>query len=105
MSNLEDKACRRARGIFVRAFGELGADLFTASSTGAMMQTITAAFARRMGRERAECVGFHLGDWAKDAAIVLALHLFPEKFGREEIRAVTDNVAAHLPYHCAALGA
>jgi hypothetical protein len=100
-----DRACRKARAIFVKAFGERGAHLFTGMSTSAMMQTIAVAFARRMRREKAKSLGFHLGDWANDAAIVLALHMFPEKFTREEIRDVTDFVAAHLPYHCAALGA
>jgi hypothetical protein len=91
--------------MFVKAFGERGAHLFTASSTVTMTDTITAAFARRVSREKAHGIGFHLGDWAADAALVLALHMFPERFTREEVRYAADYLAAGLPYHCAALGA
>lgn len=70
-----------------------------------MMETITAAFARRMRREKAADVGFHLGDWASDAALVLALHMYPERFTGEEVRHAADYLAAGLPYHCAALAA
>ena len=70
-----------------------------------MGRTIAAAFARRLSRKKAEDIGFHLGDWAADAALVLALHMFPERFTGEEIRHAAESLAAHLPYHCAALGA
>jgi hypothetical protein len=70
-----------------------------------MMQTITGAFARHMEPEKAKDVGFHLADWAEGAALILALHMFPERFTREEVRHVSDYLAAGLPYHCDALGA
>jgi len=98
-----DRACEKAKAIFKKAFGERAAHLFTGASTIQMGQTITAAFERHVRREKAHDIGFHLGDWAHDAALVLALHIFPEKFSREEIRCMTDLVAAGLPYHAAAL--
>jgi hypothetical protein len=98
-----ESATRKTRTIFVRAFGSRAAPLFKGASTQNMMETISAAFTRRMSREKAADVGFHIGDWAHDAALVLALHMFPERFTREEIRQVTDFVAAGMPYHSAAL--
>jgi hypothetical protein len=98
-----DKATRKTRAIFVKAFGSRAALLFKGVSTQTMMDTISAAFARHMSREKAADIGFHIGDWAHDAALVLALHMFPEKFTRDEIRRVTDFVAAGMPYHSAAL--
>jgi hypothetical protein len=97
------RASKKAMAIFKKAFGERAAHLFTGASTIQMGHTITAAFARHVRREKAQDIGFHLGDWAHDAALILALHMFPEKFSREEIRRVTDFVAAGLPYHAAAL--
>lgn len=98
-----DKATRKTRAIFVRAFGSRAALLFKGASTQTMMDTVSAAFARHISREKAADIGFHIGDWAKDAALVLALHMFPEKFTRDEIRHVADFVAAGMPYHSAAL--
>jgi hypothetical protein len=98
------RAQRKTQAIFAKAFGKRAALLFKGASTARMIDTIQAAFARRMHREKASSVGFHIGDWAGDAAIVLALHMFPERFTGEEIRDVVDFVAAGLPYHCAALG-
>ena len=100
-----DSVSRKARAIFVEAFRERGAHLFVPASTSSMMHTVGTAFAGHMNTAKAEVVGFHLGDWAREAAIVLALHMYPEKFTRAEIRQVTDYLAAGLPYHCAALGA
>lgn len=104
-SKLNDRATRKARQIFTEAFGDRGSHLFASSSTASMMHTITTAFARHMSQEKAKEVGFHFGDWAHDAALVVALHLFPDRFTGREVRLVADCVAVHLSYHCAALGA
>ena len=98
-----DTVDRKTRAILVKAFGRRATRLFEGSSTQRMMQTIAGAFAHRMNREKAADVGFHLGDWAHDAALVLALHMYPERFTTEEIRQVADFVTAGTPYHCAAL--
>ena len=97
------RALRKARAIFAKAFGARGDGLFESSSTAAMTETIASAFAREMDPGKAGDIGFHLGDWASDAALLLALHMFPEKFTPTEIRHVTDYLAAGLPHHCAAL--
>jgi len=44
-------------------------------------------------------VGFHMTDWIYDAAFVLALHLHPEEFTDEEIKAGIDCFLAHAPAH------
>jgi hypothetical protein len=98
-----DRATRKTRAIFIRAFGSRAGLLFKGVSTQMMMDSISAAFARHMCREKAADIGFHIGDWAHDAALVLALHMFPERFTRDEIRHLTDFVAAGMPYHSAAL--
>ena len=47
----------------------------------------------------ADEVAFHLTDWNSDAAFLVALHLFPEKFTREEISAGINLFLVHVPAH------
>jgi len=47
-------------------------------------------------------IAFHLVDWASDAAFVLAVHLFPERFTPEELVAGVDMLLIHAPNHLAA---
>src|SRR5688572_4951409 len=44
-------------------------------------------------------IGFHLGDWQSDAAFIVALHLFPERFTPEEIRDGVEAFLIHAPHH------
>ena len=48
-------------------------------------------------------IAFHLTDWAADAAFLVALVLFPEKFTDAEVRAGVRQFLIHAPNHiCAA---
>jgi len=44
-------------------------------------------------------IGFHLVDWQNDAAFIVALVLFPERFTDEEIREGVDRFLIHVPAH------
>ncbi len=44
-------------------------------------------------------VAFHLLDWQRGAAFVVALILFPEKFSDEEIREEVDMLLWDVPAH------
>jgi hypothetical protein len=44
---------------------------------------------------------FHLSDWNEDAAFIVALHLFPERFTKEEIDDGVLQFALHAPEHVA----
>ena len=63
------------------------------------MHAVKEAFATELEPAQAEELGFHMADWGSDAAFVVALHLFPERFTPEEIGAATFDVALHVPYH------
>ena len=54
-------------------------------------------------RENADEIAFHISDWNAEAAFIVALHLFPERFSPEEIRAEIDWIAEHVPRHLIAL--
>jgi hypothetical protein len=44
-------------------------------------------------------IGFHLVDWQSDAAFIVALVLFPERFTNQEIREGVDSFLVHVPAH------
>ena len=50
------------------------------------MSTLGDALAEDFGDEVGADIGFHLADWNSDAAFIVAVHLFPERFTAEEIR-------------------
>jgi hypothetical protein len=56
-------------------------------------------------KERAKDIGFHLSDWHADAAFLVAVHLFPERFTPAEISAGIGNFLVHAPNHVAAAAA
>jgi hypothetical protein len=47
-------------------------------------------------------VAFHLSDWNWDAAFLVAVHLFHERFTPEELLVGADMVLIHAPNHLAA---
>lgn len=44
-------------------------------------------------------IGFHLVDWQNDAAFIVALVLFPERFTDQDIREGVDRFLVHVPAH------
>jgi hypothetical protein len=63
------------------------------------MSAIAAAFAEDYGDVIAADVGFHMADWNSDAAFIVAIHLFPERFTKEEIAAGVGMFLTHAPNH------
>jgi len=47
-------------------------------------------------------IGFHVSDWQADAAFLVALHLFPERFTDEEIDEAVRALLIHVPAHVVA---
>ena len=47
----------------------------------------------------ADELAFHLVDWETDAAFLVALVLFPERFTKEELQAGAHMLLAHVPAH------
>ena len=63
------------------------------------MSMIAAAFVEEYGPIKAAEIGFHMADWNSDAAFVVAVHLFPERFTKEEIAAGVGMFLVHAPNH------
>jgi len=66
------------------------------------VKAITDALVEDFGQEKAKEIAFHLTDWGNDAAFILALHLFPEKFSKDEIEKGIYQFLPHVPDHLAA---
>jgi hypothetical protein len=54
--------------------------------------------------EKAYDLAFHLSDWSSNAAFIVAVHLWPERFTAEEIREGVEAMIIHAPNHLAAAG-
>ena len=63
------------------------------------MDAITDALVDEYGWEKADAIAFHMSDWNSDAAFVVALHLFPERFSHDEIKAGIGMFMTHAPNH------
>lgn len=67
-----------------------------------LAHTIESALQPDLGPETAHEIGFHLADWIEDAAFLVALHLRPDRFTKEEIDAGVGQFLVHAPNHIAA---
>lgn len=69
----------------------------------AVTSAITAALSSEDATEQEilhkDEIAFHLTDWNSDAAFLVALHLFPERFTPEEISAGVGLFLVHVPAH------
>ena len=63
------------------------------------MDKIVASLTRKYGKEKAEEIAFNLSDWNSDAAFLVALHLYLERFTQAEIRWGIELLLVHAPNH------
>jgi hypothetical protein len=66
---------------------------------------IARALSPTPGDRRAHDIAFHLSDWASDAAFIVAVQLFPERFTSVEIARGVNRFLIHVPNHVAAAAA
>ncbi len=66
---------------------------------------IARALSPTPGDRKAYDIAFHLSDWASEAAFIVALQLFPERFSPAEIASGVDRFLVHAPNHIAAAAA
>lgn len=97
----------KVSAIFEGLVGEKATDLCEGLCDGTFANKVKEALLaeREMDEQTAYDIGFHLSDWHADAAFIVALHLFPERFTSEEIVAGTQQCLIHAPNHMAAAAA
>ena len=100
MNEAEDTVEDRVATIFRELVGD-GADQLTVGIPSAQ-QIAHKALAHEFDDKRAFDIAFHLTDWNSDAAFIVALLLFPERFTPDEIRDGIEDFLIHAPNHVAA---
>jgi hypothetical protein len=60
---------------------------------------IKEIYTPEFGARNASTLGMHMSDWNNDAAFIVAMHLYPERFTDEEIRAGIEQFLIHAPNH------
>jgi hypothetical protein len=106
MTDPHDSVRQKVSTIFTELAGEranmLEGDRLPANITSTITEALSESGASLEDVLKADEVAFHLTDWNSDAAFLVALHLFPEKFTREEISAGIDLFLVHVPAHVVA---
>jgi hypothetical protein len=60
---------------------------------------IKSVYSDQFGPAIASTLGMHLSDWNSNAAFIVALHLFPERFTDDEIKTGIGAFLGHAPNH------
>lgn len=60
---------------------------------------IKSVFTDQYGANVASTLGMHMSDWNSNAAFIVALHLFPERFTDDEIKIGIGMFLGHAPNH------
>ena len=101
-----DSVRKKVESIFKELAGERADTLDGGKLPAGITSAITAALSGPDASEQqvlhADQIAFHLTDWNSDAAFIVALHLFPERFTQEEIEAAVDMFLIHVPNHIVA---
>jgi hypothetical protein len=102
-NDAHDSVRRKVETIFTELAGERTRMLDGSTFPAGIASTITAALSGADASEEqvlcADEIAFHLTDWNSDAAFIVALHLFPERFTPQEIEAAVDMFLVHVPAH------
>jgi hypothetical protein len=86
--------------IFHELVGEKANQLFISLPPSADL--IGQSLTDDLGVQRAEAIGFHLTDWTFEAAFLIAISLFPERFTPAEVEIGVGMLIIHALNHLAA---
>ena len=98
MNDAIDTVGQKVAAIFAELVAERAKRLDGSVIAEPAMSTIASALAEEYG-DKAHDIAFHMADWNFDAAFVVAVHLFPERFTPDEIAAGVRQFLIHAPNH------
>ncbi|MCX5734985.1 MAG: hypothetical protein NTW68_11755 [candidate division NC10 bacterium] len=101
MNRTEPDGYLKAKAILAEVFPDRVDRLDPHKAAQGTGDAIMSALSEEYGVEKAADIGFHMSDWNSDAAFILALHLFPERFTKEEIQDGVTDFLIHAPNHVA----
>jgi hypothetical protein len=93
-----ERVGQKVAAIFAELAGERAKRLDGSVIAEPAMSVMARALAEQYG-EKSHDIAFHMADWNSDAAFVVAVHLFPERFTPEEIAAGVGLFLVHAPNH------
>ncbi len=103
MADSPSSVRERVEAIFRELAGDRVVSLDSTIFPAGVTSTITAALADDDASDEAilhaDEIAFHLTDWSAEAAFLVALHLFPERFTRDEIKEGVEAFLIHAPHH------
>jgi len=99
MSDPIDTVGAKIEALFAELAGERARQLDGTVIAKKAQDAIAAALAADYGPSKAAKIALHMTDWNSDAAFVVALCLFPERFTSEEIDAGIGLFLCHAPNH------
>lgn len=99
MNDPHESVDQKVQAIFAELVGDRAARLDGTRIAEPAMSNIGKALADDYEPEMAHNIAFHMADWNSDAAFIVAVHLSPERFTPEEIRAGIGLFLVHAPNH------
>lgn len=99
MRDAIDRVQRKVLEIFTELAGDRAGRLDGSIVSSAAREAVEKALVADYGPDKATKIAFHMVDWNWDAAFVVALHLFPERFTNDEIDAGIGMFLMHAPNH------
>jgi uncharacterized protein len=99
MSDPIESVNDKVLAVFGELVGERASRLDGSVLASSAIDAATAALTSDYGEAKAANIALHMADWNWDAAFVVALHLFPERFSPEEIDAGIGLFLWHAPNH------
>jgi hypothetical protein len=97
-----DSVREKVEQIFRELAGDRAKNFNPSIFPAGITSTITAALCDEDSDEqilKKDQIAFHLTDWNGEAAFLVALHLFPERFTKAQIREGVQACLIHIPHH------
>ena len=101
-ANAYDSVRDKVQTIFKELAGDRAKQLDGSVWACSVNTIIGDALAADYDSKVAHEIAFHLVDWNSDAAFLIAVLLFPERFTQEEIQAGVTGFLIHAPHHIVA---
>jgi hypothetical protein len=99
MDNIDKDVTQKVLGVFAELVGDRARRLDPHVVATPAMDAICGAMAEDYEIDMASAIAFHMADWNWDAALIVALHLYPERFTGPEIAEGVRRFLTHAPNH------
>lgn len=101
MTHVPENFRKKVETIFSEMAGPARAQWLNAATPSRCIGQIAKAIASQSGyaNETAANIAINVADWQADAAFLVALHLFPERFSDQEIDEAVRSLLLHVPAH------